>query len=164
MSTDYALLKKIPACDLFDGRLEEFGVREHVKPDETTEKSRCLTDGRNYMWVYMDDGGFAGSITRYASGGAPGKILGAIAEAFDTDIVSEYEPQFWGFDTQEEWDAAMSQMSREADERFYLEILKHLRGEPNDIRVGTIGMIKAEKAHPSGSGPTMGSDKGGRLG
>jgi len=33
MSTDYHLLKKVPACDLFDGRLEGFGVREHVKPD-----------------------------------------------------------------------------------------------------------------------------------
>ena len=43
MSTDYCLLKKVPACDLFDGRLEGFGVREHVKPDATTEKSRLLT-------------------------------------------------------------------------------------------------------------------------
>ena len=33
-------------------------------------------------------------------------ILGAIAEAFSTDIFSEYEPQYWGYDTQEEWEAA----------------------------------------------------------
>ena len=57
MSTDYRLLRKVPACDLFDGRLEEFGVREHVKPEATTEKSRLLTDGRNYLWVYIDDEG-----------------------------------------------------------------------------------------------------------
>ena len=44
MSTDYRLLRKVPACDLFDGRLEESGVRERVKPEETTEKSRLLTE------------------------------------------------------------------------------------------------------------------------
>ena len=44
MSTDYRPLKKIAACDLFDGRLEEFNVREHLRSD-TTEHYRLLTDG-----------------------------------------------------------------------------------------------------------------------
>jgi hypothetical protein len=92
MSTDYRLLGKVPACDLFDGHLEEFGVREHVKLEATTEKSRLLTDGRNYLWVYIDDDGFVGCLTRYFPNGAPGKILNALANVFDTDIVSEYEP------------------------------------------------------------------------
>ena len=61
MSTNYCLLRKVPACDLFDGRLEEFGVREHVNPETTTETSRLLTDGRNYLWVYIDDEGFVAS-------------------------------------------------------------------------------------------------------
>ena len=118
MSTDYRLLRKVPACDLFDGRLEEFGIREHVKPEATTEKSRLLMDGRNYMWAYVDDDGFVGCLTRYAPNGAPGKILNALANVFDTDIVSEYEPQFWGFDTQEEWDACMEKMSQKAEEEI----------------------------------------------
>ena len=146
MSTDYHLLKKVPACDLFDGRLEEFGVREHVKPEATTEKSRLLTDGCNYLWAYIDDDGFVGCLTRYAPNGAPGKILNALANVFDTDIVSEYEPQFWGFDTQEEWDACMEKMSQKAEEEFHIELLKYLRGEPNDIRPGTMEMIEAEIA------------------
>jgi hypothetical protein len=53
MSTDYRLLNNIPACNLFDGCLDALGVREHVKPDETTEKTRCLTDGRNYVWYTL---------------------------------------------------------------------------------------------------------------
>jgi hypothetical protein len=145
MSTDFAPVKKIAACDLFDNRLEEFGVREHIKPDETTETKRCLTDGRNYLWVHIGDEGLISCISRYGAN-APGKILSAVAEAFDTDIVSEYEPQFWGFDTQGEWDAAMENMSRESTERFYVDLVSHLRGEPNDIRPGTIGMTKAEIA------------------
>jgi hypothetical protein len=146
MSTEYCLLKKVHACDLFDGRLlEKFNVREHVVPNETTKKSRCLTDGRNSLWVYIDDDGIVSVIARYG-GNAPGKILNAIAEAFDTDIVSEYEPQYLGFDTQEEWDAWEEKMARESEKKFHSQLLKYLRGEPNDIRPGTIGMIEAEIA------------------
>jgi len=146
MSTDYVLLKKVRACDLFDGRLEALGVRENIVPDETTEQRRCLTDGRNYLWVYINDDRIVSCVTRYAPGGAPGKILKAIAEACDTDIVSEYEPQFWGFETQEEWDAWSEQLSSEHRNQFHNKILKYLRGEPCDIRPGTIGMIEAEIA------------------
>ncbi len=146
MSTDYRTAEKISAHELFDGRLEAYGVREHINPDETSEKRRCLTDGRNYMWVYIDDDGFVGSVTRYAPGGAPGKILKAIAEAFDTDVVSEYEPQYWGFETQEEWDACWDEMAKKDRQAFYGEVLKYLAGEPHDLRPGTIGMIKAKIA------------------
>ena len=41
MSTDYHLLKKVPACDLFDGRLEGFGVREHVKQTQRPKRADC---------------------------------------------------------------------------------------------------------------------------
>src|SRR5271166_2123698 len=123
MSNDYRPLEKVRACDLFDGRLEAFGVREEIVLDGTTEGTRCLTDGRNYLWAYINDDGLVSSLTRYFPGGAPGKILKAIAEACDTDIVSEYQPQYWGFDTQAEWDAAEEQMSRKADERFHAELL-----------------------------------------
>jgi hypothetical protein len=77
MSTDFRLLEKAPsielkrvaACQLFDGRLEEFGVREHVKPAESTATSRCLTEGLNYLWVYIDDDGFVCCLRRYAPNG-----------------------------------------------------------------------------------------------
>jgi hypothetical protein len=141
MSTDYRLFEEVTECTLFDGRLEKFGVREHVKSNETTETRRCLTDGRNYLWVYIDDAGLVTCLSRYA-GNAPGKILNAIADVFDTDIFSEYQPQFWGFETQEEWDAAMEEITKKHEEEFYVEIIKYLRGEPNDIRPGTIGMVE----------------------
>ena len=146
MSTDYRPLEKVQACDLFDGRLEAFGVRERIKPDETTEQRRCLTDGRNYLWVYINDDGQISFFTRYFPGGNPGKILKAIAEACDTDIVSEYEPQFWGFETQEKWDASEEELSRKQRDRFHNELLKYVRGEPYDIRPGTTAMIWAEIA------------------
>jgi hypothetical protein len=144
MSTHYAPLKRISAADLFDGRLEEFGVREHFE-DIPSKTARWLTDGCNGLSVYISGDEFVDSLTRRGAN-APGNILSAIEEVFDTDIVSEYEPQYWGFDTQEEWDAWEEQRSREAADRFHSELLKYLRGEPNDIKPGTIGMIKAKIA------------------
>jgi hypothetical protein len=60
--------------------------------------------------------------------------------------VSEYEPQFWGYDTQEEWDAALDAISKEYREKFQMELLKFLKGEPHDITPGTVGMAEAENA------------------
>jgi hypothetical protein len=94
MSTDYHVERRIRAADVLDGRLIAFGVGEHLG-EGTTEKSKCLTDGRNYVWLYIDDDGFVCSLSRYGAN-APSKILEAIATTFDTEIFSEYEPQFWG--------------------------------------------------------------------
>jgi hypothetical protein len=37
-------------------------------------------------------------------------------------------------------------LAKEDNEKFHAELLKYLRGEPNDIRPGTVGMQWAEKA------------------
>jgi hypothetical protein len=149
MSTDFRLLQRVRACDLFDGRLEEFNVREHFNPTQTTKQKRCLTDGRNYLWVFMDDDDFVSSLTRWAPNGDPSGILDAIAVTLDTGIVSEYEPQYWGFDTMEEWDSAEKKLWMEfkkAEKKIHREILKYLRGESNNIKPGTVEMHKAEIA------------------
>jgi hypothetical protein len=119
MSTDFKALKEIRASDLFDGRLEKFGVREHIKADETTELNRCLTDGRNYVWVCIAEDGLVGILTTYRWN-APATILNAVEAAFDTKIFSEHEPQYWGFETEEEWKADWERANKAADERFHL--------------------------------------------
>jgi hypothetical protein len=108
---------------------------------------KCLTDGQNnFLWVYINDEGFVTCLTRYMPNGSPGRILQAISEAFDTDIFSEYESQFWGFETQEEWDAWEAAAAKESEDRFYANLVKYVDGEPNDINPGTIGEIKAKIA------------------
>ena len=145
MSTDFRPLTPIRMAELFDGRLERVGVWEH-HPKELAPNQKILTDGSNYLHVYSKEKGLVSSFSRYMPNGNPGYILTAISDEFDVDIVSEYEPQFWGFDTQEEWDACTEEMSRKHEEEYYIELVKYLRGEPNDIRQGTIGMIEAEIA------------------
>ena len=78
--------------------------------------------------------------------GNPSRILAAIAETFDTDIVNEYDHRFWGYETEEEWEEAERKMAQERDDWWYGELMKFLAGEPADIRPGTIGMIKANYA------------------
>jgi hypothetical protein len=140
MSTYFILSKKVSANDLFGGRLATFGIREHVPWD-----TRCLTDGRNYLWVYLTEDEVVDSLSRYGAN-APGKILAAISEAFETDVFSEHEPQYWGFDTKEEWDAAWKKLADQDSDRFYADLCAYIRGEPNNIKPGTIDEIKAKIA------------------
>lgn len=105
MFTDYRPLTPITMAALFDGRLEPAGIRERIFEGDTTEWCRCLTDGANFLWVFADDQGRVACLTRFNWPNNADRILMAIHEAFGVDIVSEYEPQFWGFDTQEEMDA-----------------------------------------------------------
>jgi hypothetical protein len=155
MSTYYGLRKSIKADELFDGRLEVFGVYEEGRPEGAADRFpayrkvkevRYLTDGRDSMKVVIYESGVADLNVRNLWCAREREILHAIAEAFGTGIVSEHEPQYWGFDTQEEWDEWEKQRSREDEESFHNELLKCLRGEPSDIWPGTIGMIKAEIA------------------
>jgi len=144
MSTDFRFEKKVNFEELFDGRLEKFGIRENSNEGMTSDNCRCLTDGNNFLWIYGDI--FVTSFTRYAPNGAPGKILAAMAETFETEIYSEYEPQYWGFETEEEWYAALDKMYEDDQAESYIEIMKHVRGELNDIRPGTNGMNRANIA------------------
>jgi hypothetical protein len=98
MSTYWSVSKKIPGRDVFDGRLEEFGIREHIVPGQTTDSYRCLTDGHAYVWVRMDGNGFFWHVRGVS------KILYAVADAFETEVVSEYQAKFWGLETEEEWE------------------------------------------------------------
>ena len=141
MSTDYRPLTSVRFTGLFDGRLGRFGVTERVD-NQTTDMSRCLTDGNSYLWTYSVEGGRAFFARHHSRYGAPGRILSAVAEAFDTKIVSEHEPEYWG-KTQEEWDRAGL---KKHDARFYEELMKYVLGEEHDLRPGSLGERWAENA------------------
>jgi hypothetical protein len=150
MSTDCRLSEQIKASALFDGRLEALGIREHINPDETSQNKRCLTDGcNNFLWIHIDDAGLVTTLTRYAPNGDPLMILNSIANAFNTDIFTEYEPQFWGFDTEEEMEAALEKIAMQhkaKDLKFEAELLKYVRGEPNNIKEGSDAEAEAKIA------------------
>jgi hypothetical protein len=61
--------KDISARETFGGRLETFGVREHVEA-ETPEATRFLTDGRNYLVVDVNPEGDVMYLTRRGGNGS----------------------------------------------------------------------------------------------
>jgi hypothetical protein len=141
MSTGYCPLGQIAVADLLDGRLLAYGIKEHRNPDGQL----CLFDSMNYVHVHAGDEGQVGGFSRYGGNNAS-YILGCISEAFGVRIVSEYEPEYWGFATQEAWDAAMAAMAREDDDRHYADVIRYVKGEPNDIHPGTNGEADAKRA------------------
>lgn len=83
---------------------------EIVKPEDssgtanTTETSRCLTDGSSFLWVYTGDP-VTGTVSfeRYGSQSTILDIIGTIEEHYDVELISEHDDRF--FEGQENEDA-----------------------------------------------------------
>src|SRR5215204_6489700 len=131
MSTDYRLLQVIPSSEFFDGRLTAYGICEHWN----AEGERCLFDSMNYVHVYENEDGMVTSLTRWG-GNNPMYIVESITEVFNVRVVSEYEPEYCGFETQEEWDAYEAAIRRESEDEFYMDLVAYINGEPVPERKG----------------------------
>lgn len=101
MSTDYSFEKEIRMEELFDGRLERFGVFEQVIEGDTSPDCRLLRMGCNGLWISGDE---VVDVVTSPEENNPVNILSAILQTFNTCVFSADEPQFWGFETQEAWD------------------------------------------------------------
>ena len=143
MSTEYRPLSPIYIDDLLDGRMKNVRIHERAGL-EHGPLEKCLTDGRAFLWVHFDTEGQVTSFRSYLPNGSPRSILRVVAQAFDVEIVSELEPKFWGFETQAEWDASWEALAEQQEQEFSDEVMKFVRGEPNNIKPGTIGMTQAE--------------------
>ena len=142
MSLDFRTDKQILMEELFDGRLAAFGVGERVVPS-TSREDRLLSDGVNSVWAHGCKQGHVSHLTVYGLNSAV-FIADAICRAFDTWMYTEHEPQYWGFDTQEAFDAWMREGANEAKEDFYLELMDYLQGRPHRVSPGTNGMKMLE--------------------
>jgi hypothetical protein len=142
MSTSYAPIPDISFFQLFDGRLEKYGIKEEIVANPT-EGTRYLVGCDGFLQVDRDK---KGTCTFTRRGPVPRSRFDAIAEEFKVEFVSENDHRYWGFATEEEWDNWHKQENKKAEDEFYDNILKYLRGEPNRVLPGTIWMIKAEIA------------------
>jgi len=104
MSPAYGFEKAITIEELFDGRLECFGIYEEVIKGETSSDRRLLRKGCNRLWIYGDE-----FVTSFEyCGNSTAIIVDTISDIFDTRVVSDCEPQFWGFETEEELDRTLN--------------------------------------------------------
>jgi hypothetical protein len=51
--------------ELFDGRLEKWGIFEATKDKKVVPDKRCLADGENYVWVFSCEDGMISGISIY---------------------------------------------------------------------------------------------------
>ena len=144
MSTDYRPIPAIPFNKLFDGRLDKYGVREKANPDATVRR-RYLVGSDGVLEAYENDDGTS-SFCRRSFTPVPWAVMDALTEEFETELVSEHDHRFWGFATKEEERDWHERMAKESEDNFYKDLIHHLRGEPNNLRTGTVGMRKAEIA------------------
>jgi hypothetical protein len=108
MSTDFLPLTPIRMADLFSGRLNDIDVHEELC-EGTTPDERCLTDGRNFVWVSCSGREL---VTSFTSRGDPEHILQAISEEFGVRIVCEDE--YWQHEPTE---------ARYAERKIFMEAL-----------------------------------------
>jgi hypothetical protein len=144
MSTDYRPLNDIPYDNLFDGRLEKHDVREELRSDTTIE--RRYLSGRDGILIAFREGNGGSSFSHPSFGPMPWTVFDALAAEFKAELVSEHDHRYWGFDTADEWGAFNDKLAKEGEDKFYNNVLRYVRGEPNDLLPGTIGMIKANIA------------------
>jgi hypothetical protein len=55
MSLNFIILKHVRGSELFDGRLESYGVFEGVPTEDSTKGAQCLYDEGGVLWAYMDE-------------------------------------------------------------------------------------------------------------
>ena len=132
MSTDYKLENEISMAELFGGKLKSFGINEHVIEGKTSKTHRYLSDGENGVVVYGD---CTVSMIKRCGANCPNKILSSISIAFGTRIYSEFDPQFWGFESQEEWDKYESKVNTRRASKFHTDSgdFEQLNGPETDL-------------------------------
>jgi hypothetical protein len=140
MSTDYYPLTPIRMADLLSGRLNHKGVHEELC-EGTTPNEKCLTDGRNFVWVSCSGREL---VTSFTSRGDPEHILQAIHQEFGVRILREDE--YWHHQPTEECLDAWDEMAEKIDHELHQELVKFVRGEDHDIKPGSMWMVKAEIA------------------
>jgi hypothetical protein len=144
-SQDYRLKKRVRLIDLIDGRLEKFGVWEHFVPGATSDNAKCLTDGDGHLWVHAGRNGSVESITIYGDSDN-GSILAAIGKAFNTEIFSAFELEYWGYDTllRASEQAGAMQPHDPASGHRKVELSADLAREAEKFGVELQGFISAE--------------------
>jgi hypothetical protein len=139
MSKDYRTAQNIKMADLFDGRMEKYGITEELDSPRTS-KSRCLRHGENSLWVNADATGGVSELTSYSTND-PTNILHAVAQKFDTEIWTEDEPQFWGFATQGEMDRWHMDGAKAEQGEFYQNIRLYVATGTHSYQQGSPGQV-----------------------
>jgi hypothetical protein len=140
MPTIYTPTKTVQFGALFDRKLQGRSVYESFVPGCTTTSVRCLSDGANSVWVYASPDGLVANLKRYGANAAT-NILAVIADVLETDFIWEDRLDNSELGVEEErWQARELAAAKKYLQKLQSELLRYVRGEPNNIRPGSTGM------------------------
>jgi hypothetical protein len=105
----------LPYDEMFDGRLQRFGVYERIGA-LTTVGHRSLTDGRNSLWVDAGHDGLLSKMTVWGTND-PKEIFAAMSGMFGVEFAPEA-------------DCDDERCKTEFDDRLYIAISERLHEEP----------------------------------
>jgi hypothetical protein len=117
----------LPYDEMFDGRLQRFGVYERIGA-LTTVGHRSLTDGRNSIWLDAGHDGFVSKMTVWGTND-PKQIFGAMSGTFGVDIAREAE-----YDD--------GRRKTDFDDKLYVAISDRLHEEPYRTVANQISQAK----------------------
>lgn len=105
MSTNYRTIPEISWVEFWNNLPE--GLQEHtptggIDPDPEGLTTKCLTDGKNYLWCYMEDTQ-TGTISfcRYG-GNNVFNMLEQIEDSFGVEVIDEHDERFFANDEEDE--------------------------------------------------------------
>lgn len=127
--------KKILASELFDGRLKKFDIQEHDR-GHSDRNYRCLSDGEKRLGVLINEVGYITGFVREWNGdwSAPEKILSAVSDAFHTKISRYGEPEYHGFESEEE-KAAWASKQKDVERWLAIRKAEELKINPETAEV-----------------------------
>ena len=133
MGSEYRAEKDILANELFDGRLQKFGVCEH---GQAREDYRCLTDGENFIavdqrrWLCHR---VRKSMERHL-GQSREDTIRCIGRLRNEDFSATREPEYYGFESEEQ-KAAWRSKQTEIEEWLAIRKAEALKIDPDTAEV-----------------------------
>ena len=131
-----------PSTLLSDDSLGASGITEHQSPYVDNKVERCLVEGENRLWAEITPKGNV-MFLECGVGHDPSKILEKLSELSGSKIVSEFEPEYWGLETQEELDDFHKAQTDRYRQELYQELLRYALGRPVRVELEELVHHKA---------------------
>jgi hypothetical protein len=143
MSTYYRPIRPIQMSELFSGRLKKYGIYDDSIGDARRLAGEVpgprVSKGTHFIVLHVTPGDNDNdTVAEFASYNEdkeidPHGIIAAIADEFDTEIVSQHDPRYWGYNNFRDWNAAFYAQTSARLDAAYKEIIHYVEGKPCDL-------------------------------
>jgi hypothetical protein len=141
MCTYYRPIRPIQMSELFSGRLKKYGIYDDSIGDARRLAGELpglnVSNGIHSIVVHVrpDDNDTVAEFASYDEDNEidPHGVIAAIADEFDTEIVSQHDPRYWGYKNFRDWNAAFYAQTSARLDAAYKDIMNYVEGKPCDL-------------------------------